>query len=174
MLRVCVKYIVYNMNIFLQGANHAPSLDVMLLKQQVFTASGANNRQEETFEYAFRRSHPLLQFLPQKLSEWIAKNLADELDLPPKTGPGDDWSSEDLNRILLRCFVADKKGNNLHTFNSLEFESDLYRGVMRARCFPFDMEDQRFHGKNINVFQYTYYIYVIYSKYYRYIRILYL
>jgi hypothetical protein len=34
----------------------------------------------------------------------------------------------------------------------------LYRGVMRARCFPFDMEGHRFHGKNIKVFQYTYYI----------------
>ena len=113
MLRVCVKYIVYNMNIFLQGANRAPSLDVMLLKQQVFTASGANNRQEETFEYAFWQSHPLLQFLPQKLSGWITKNLADELDLPRKTGPGDNWSSEDLNRIRLQCFVADKKGTGV-------------------------------------------------------------
>ena len=96
MLRVCVKYIVYNMNIYLQGTSCAPSLDVMLLKQQVFTASGANNRQEETFEYAFRLSHPLLQFLPKKLSEWITKNLADKLELPPTTGPGDDWGSEDL------------------------------------------------------------------------------
>jgi hypothetical protein len=50
----------------------------MLLKQQVFTASGAANRLEQTFEYAFRRGHPLLQFLPQKLSEWIAKKLADD------------------------------------------------------------------------------------------------
>ena len=128
-------------------------MDVMLLKQQFFTSSGANNRQDESFQYVFRQSHPLLQFLPQKLSEWIAKNLADELALPPKTGPGDDWSSEDLNCILTRCFVADKKGNNIHTFNSLEFESDLYRGVMRARCYPFDLEDHRFHGKNIKVFQ---------------------
>jgi hypothetical protein len=80
---------------------------------------------------------------------WIAKNLADELNLPSRTGPGDTWSADDLNRILLRCFVADKRGNNLHRFNSLEFESDLYRGVMRARCYPFDMEEYRFHGKNI-------------------------
>ena len=81
-------------------------MDVMLLKQQFFTSSGANNRQEENFHYAFRLSHPLLQFLPQKLSEWIAKNLADELALPPKTGPGDDWSSVDLNSILMHCFVG--------------------------------------------------------------------
>ena len=135
-----------------QCASRTPSLDVMLLKQQLFVASGPSDSQQETFQYAFRRSHPILQFLPQKLSEWIAKNLADELALPPNTGPGNDWSSADLNRILLRCFVSDKKGNNLHTFNSLEFESELYRGVMRARCYPFDMEDQRFHGKNIKVF----------------------
>ena len=140
-------------------------MDVMLLKQQGFTASGAHNRQEQSFEYAFRRSHPLLQFLPQKLAEWIAHSMADELDLPPKTGRGDDWSSEDLNSILLRCFVSDRQGNNLHTFNCLEFESDLYRGVMRARCYPFDMEDYRFHGKNTKVFHYiciTYAILCIY------------
>ena len=149
----------------------------MLLKPQAFTASGASNRQEQSFEYAHRKSHPLLQFLPQKLSEWIAANLADELELPPKTGPGDTWSSEDLNRILLWCCVADSKGNNLHTFNSLEFESDLYRGIMRARCYPFDMDDHRFHGKNIKVVQlkfmyihtyisvYTYQIYGIYIQY---------
>jgi hypothetical protein len=58
----------------------------MLLKQQVFTASGAANRLEQTFEYAFQQSHPLLQFLPQNLSEWIAKNLSNELNLPPRTG----------------------------------------------------------------------------------------
>ena len=40
------------------------SLDVMLLKQQarVFTASGANSRQEQAFEYAFRRSHRDFEF----------------------------------------------------------------------------------------------------------------
>jgi hypothetical protein len=111
MLCVYVHYIVSNMCLFIQSASCAPNLDVMLLKQQVFIASGPDIRQQGTFQYAFRRSHPLLQFLPQKLSEWIAKNLADELALPPNTGPGNNWSSADLNHIL----VADKKGNNLHT-----------------------------------------------------------
>jgi hypothetical protein len=76
----------------------------MLLKQQVFNASGATNRLEQTFEYAFRQSHPLLQFLPQKLSEWITQNLADEfkLNLPPRTDLVMTGVSEDLNRILLR------------------------------------------------------------------------
>ncbi len=104
MLKYVGSHLIHNIydSIFsFQGANRAPSLDVMLLKQQVFTASGAANRLEQMFEYAFRGSHPLIQFLPQKISEWIAKNLAYELNLPPRTGPGDDWSSEDLNRILL-------------------------------------------------------------------------
>jgi hypothetical protein len=145
---------------------------VMLLKQQVFTASGAANRLEQTFEYAFRGSHPLFQFLPQKFSELITKNLADELNLPPRTGPGDDWSSEDLNSILLLCFVADKRGNNMHTFNSLEFESDLYCGVMSARCYPFDMEESRFHGNLMNIkvdWEYSLYIPDIFMVYFRYI-----
>ena len=146
----------------------------MLLKPQAFTASGASNRQEQSFEYAFRKSHPLLQFLPQKLSEWIAENLEDELELPPKTGPDGTWSSVDLNRILLRCCVADSKGNNLHTFNSLEFESDLYRGVMRARCYPFDMDDHSFHGQNIKVVQMKFMYTFIYIHIYLFIFIIYI
>ena len=37
-----------------QGFYEAPSLDVMLLKQQVFSASGANQNREPTFQYAYR------------------------------------------------------------------------------------------------------------------------
>jgi hypothetical protein len=47
-----------------------------------------------------RRYYPLLQFLPLKLAEWVAKNLADELDLPDY---GDDLESADLNLILTQC-----------------------------------------------------------------------
>ena len=97
-------------------------------------------------------------------------HLANELNLPPRTGPGDTWSSDDLNRILLRCFVADKRGNNLHTFNSLEFESDLYCGVMRAHCYLLDMEEYSFHGKNIKVnWEYSLYILDIFMVYFIYI-----
>jgi hypothetical protein len=62
-----------------QGATstRAPSLDVMLLKQQFFTESGANNGHEQTFQYAFMQHHPNLQFLPLKLAELVAKNMAD-------------------------------------------------------------------------------------------------
>jgi hypothetical protein len=65
-----------------QGRNAAPSLDVMLLKQHFFTASGSNQRSEQTFQYAYRLYHPLLQILPLKLAELIAKNLAEEFNLP--------------------------------------------------------------------------------------------
>ncbi len=90
----------------------------MLLKQQFFTASGSNQRSEQAFQYASsylqHRDQPLLQILPLKLAEWIAKNLAEELNLPDT---GDEWSSEELNSILTHCLVSDQQGNNLHTSN---------------------------------------------------------
>jgi hypothetical protein len=51
----------------------------MLLKQQHFSVSGqaANPaRQHPPLEYVYRHSHPLLQFLPQKLAVWIANYYA--------------------------------------------------------------------------------------------------
>jgi hypothetical protein len=131
-----------------QGFHGAPSLDVMLLKPQVFSASGANQNREQTFQYAYRQHHPLLQFLPLKLAEWLAKNMSDELNLPDS---GDEWGSEALNNILIHCLVSNRRGDNLHTYQCVDFESDLYRGVMRALCFPFKMEKLRFYGKNVKV-----------------------
>jgi hypothetical protein len=81
-----------------------------------------------------------LQFLPQKLAEWIAKNLGDRLNLPAGAGSNDDWRAQQLNLILQRCLLPDRNGQNLHTFHTVEFESDLYRGIMRARCYSFDVE----------------------------------
>ncbi len=59
----------------MQGFNGAPSLDVMLLKQQFFSTSGTNHMHDQTFQYAHWRYNPLLQFLPLKLAEWLAKNM---------------------------------------------------------------------------------------------------
>ena len=117
---------------------------------QFFTASGTNQRQEQAFQYAYRQKHPLLQFLPLKLAEWVTKNLADELSLPISC---DQCTSEELNCILTRCVVSDRWGDNLHTLHSVEFESDLYRGVimMCARCYPFKMAQHHFCGKNVKV-----------------------
>ena len=117
----------------------------MLLKQQVFTADGSNQGNVEVLQYAYRRNHALLQFLPLKLAEWITKNLADELRMRPASI--DSWSSAQLNHVLTSCLVSDRRGNNLHTFHTVEYESDLYRGVMRARCYPFNMVEHRFHGR---------------------------
>jgi hypothetical protein len=119
----------------------------MLLKQQVFSAPGSNQGNDEVFQYAYCRNHALLQFLPIKLAEWIAKNLADKLRMRPDSG--EDWSSGQLNQILTGCLLSDRRGNNLYTFHTVKFESDLYRGVMRARCYPFNMAQHRFRGKNV-------------------------
>ena len=132
-----------------QGFHEAPSLDVMLLKQQLFSASG----DRQTFHYAYPQHHPLLQFLPLKLAEWLAKNMSDELNLPDSD---DEWSSAALNNILIHCLVSNRRGDNLHTFQCVEFESDLYRGVMQAQCFPFNMETHLFYGRNVKVCQSNY------------------
>ena len=131
---------------FCQASVSAPHLDVMLLKQQNLSPAGL-----PAIEYVYRRMHPLLQFLPQKLAEWIDKNLGDELNLPARAGSDADWSAEKLNIILQRCLVSDRKGLNIHTCQMLEFESDLYRGIMRARCYPFDAQEYRFRGYNVKV-----------------------
>ena len=137
-----------------QGHDSAPALDIMLLKQQFLSVSGqASNpaRQLQTITYMYRTSHPMLQFLPQKLAEWIANNYAEELNVPLRPDPTQPWSTVTLNRILQTCLVSDRKGHNIHTVQTVEFESDLYRGVMRARCYPFDMEHHRFRGRNVKV-----------------------
>ena len=144
-----------------QGHDSAPGLDIMLLKQQLLSVSGqaANpTRQHPPVEYVHRSSHPMLQFLPQKLAEWIANNYAEELNVPLRPDPTQPWSTATLNRILQTCLVSDRKGNNIHTFQTVEFESDLYRGVMRARCYPFNMERHRFRGINVKVCTYTWYM----------------
>ena len=72
-------------------------------------------------------SHPMLQFLPQKLAEWIANNYAEELNVPLRPDLPQPWSTATLNRILQTCrLVSDRKGINIHTFQAVEFESDLY------------------------------------------------
>jgi hypothetical protein len=114
----------------------------------------------ETFMSKFLEtfSHPMLQFLPQKLAEWIANNYAEELNVPLRSDPTQPWSTPTLNRILQTCLVSDRKGNTIHTFQTIEFESDLYSRVMCARCYPFYMERHQFRGRNVKVCTYTWYI----------------
>ena len=85
-----------------EGSNGAPQLDVMLLKQ--LSLFGPDM---PAIQYLYRRTHPLLQFLLQKLAEWIAENLGDRLNLLAGAGSNDDWSAQQLNLILQRCLLPD-------------------------------------------------------------------
>ena len=102
-------------------------------------------------EYVYRTAHPVLRWLPTKLAEWIGENLQEELGFPDKAdkraGPGTGWTPAELNRILQNHVVH----GSLTTFGCVEWESELFRGTMRARCYPFDMPKQRFHSFNPKV-----------------------
>ena len=144
-----------------QGHDSAPALDIMLLKQQVLSVSGQaadQARQHQTITYMYHTSHPMLQFLPQKLAEWIANNYAEELNVPLRPDLTQTWSTATLNRILQTCLISDRKGHNIHTFQTVEFEPDLYCRVMSACCYPFDMERHQFRGRNVKVYTYTWYM----------------
>jgi hypothetical protein len=77
--------------------------------------------------------------------------LQEELGFPDKADrraqPGTGWTPAELNSIL-QDHVVD---GALTTFGCVEWESELFRGVMRARCYPFDMPKRRFHGFNPKV-----------------------
>ena len=86
--------------------------------------------------YAYHKHHPAFQWLPTKLAEWIANNMQDELGFRDKADPRRGWTPADLNSILQHHVVRNRDGCTLTTFGSVEWESELYRGVMRARCYP--------------------------------------
>ncbi len=65
----------------------------------------------------------------------------------PRAVPGTGWTPTELNHIL-QAHVVDSA---LTTFGCVDWESDLCRGVMRARCYPFDMLKHHFHGLNPKV-----------------------
>ena len=77
--------------------------------------------------------------------------MQDELGFPYKADqraePGTGWTPAELNHIL-QSHVVD---GALSTFGCVEWESDLCRGVMLARCYPFDMPKHSFHGMNPKV-----------------------
>jgi hypothetical protein len=102
-------------------------------------------------EYIYRTAHPVLRWLPTKLAEWIGENLQEEMGFPDKADrraePGTGWTPAELNHILQEHVVH----GELTTFGCVEWESDLFRGTMRARCYPFDMAKRRFHSFNPKV-----------------------
>jgi hypothetical protein len=94
--------------------------------------------------------------------------------VPPRPDQSRPWSTATLNRLLQTCIVSDPRGISIHTFQSVEFESDLYRGVMRTSCYPFNMEHHRFRGRNVRVNTYTWYINSILRVYAGHIRGIYM
>ncbi len=119
-------------------------------------------------EYIYRTAHPVLHWLPTKLEEWIGENLQDELGFSNKADqmaePGSGWTPAELNHIL-QSHVVD---GTLTSFGCVEWESVLCRGVMGARCSPFDMSKHSFHGinpkvlhtNNTNMYMHVIYIYI--------------
>ncbi len=81
--------------------------------------------------------------------------MQEELGFPDKADkraqPGSGWTPAELNRILHEHVVSDE----LITFGCVEWQSQLFRGTMRARCYPFDMLKKSFHGFNPKVCEYT-------------------
>ena len=107
--------------------------------------------------------------MPTKLAEWIGENMQEELGFPDKADkraePGTGWTPAELNSILHDHVVA----GELTTFGCVEWESQLFRGTMRARCYPFNMPKRRFHGFNPKVSVYTF-ILDVYTSIYVHIR----
>jgi hypothetical protein len=104
-------------------------------------------------EYIYRTVHPLLQWLPTKLPDWIGENLQDVLGFPDKleadqrAEPGTGGTPAELNHILHEHVVD----SALTTFGCVEWESQLFRGVMCARCYPFNLPKKCFHSFNPQV-----------------------
>jgi hypothetical protein len=96
-------------------------------------------------------AHPTLCWLPTKLAEWIGENLQEELGFLDKADkraePGTGWTAAELNGILHNHVV----NRILTSFDCVEWESNLFRGVMCARCYPFDMPRRSFHSSNQKV-----------------------
>ena len=116
-----------------------PKLDVFRLKP---AAVG-------DLAYRFRDAHPMLRWLPTKLAEWVADNLREELGFPDNRDAR--FSMQELNAILQEHLVLDRNGNSLECFGCVRWESDLYRGFMRARCYPFKLPELRFYDLNPQV-----------------------
>ncbi len=64
---------------------------------------------------------------------------------------------------LTYCLVVD---GTLTTFGCVEWESEQFRGVMRARCYPFKLPKRCFHGVNPQVYKLVYTIIYMYIHVY--------
>ena len=145
----------------LQGQDPAPTV--------ALPSGHPSSSSPDWLEYVYRTGHPVLRWLPTKLAEWIGENLQEALGFPDKAdrraSPGTGWTPDELNHILQNHVVD----GSLTTFGCVEWESELFRGVMRARCYPFKMPKHRFHSFNPQVFILYYlstYLYILCSCYY--------
>ena len=82
--------------------------------------------------YVNRTAHPALRWLTTKLADWIVENMQNELGFADKAYrravPGPGWTPAELNNIL-QAHVMD---GALTTFGCVEWESELFRGIMSA------------------------------------------
>ena len=83
--------------------------------------------------------------------------------------------NQELNHILA-AHVVDSA---VTTFGCVEWESQLFRGVMRARCYPFNLPKRRFHSFNpqvyctlihIGTYQYVLFTYLYIPGLYEYVQ----
>ncbi len=83
-------------------------------------------------EYPFRKSHPILHWLPTKLAAWnpwISDNHGQVLGIPPKGGL--EWTAGELNAILENKLVLSQGGKGqLRTFCCIQWECECYSGNM--------------------------------------------
>ena len=88
----------------------------------------------------------------------LASNQACRMDwryLRSQTGHcteenADGWTVGELNTILENNLVPGSKGH-LCTFGCIEWESELFNGRPKSRCYPFDLPKHRFRGQNPQV-----------------------
>jgi len=117
-----------------KGGSGVVNLDLELLKPCKVSAVTVGSNVQERIERAAPADRVWLEYAYRK-------------HRPDKQDPR-KWSVSELNDILQTHMVTDRNGCSLQTFGCLEWESDLYRGIMRARCYPFHMLGHRFHNKN--------------------------
>ena len=125
-------------------------LDVLPGQPDVVCADDGQPAGPAWLEYPFRKSHPIIRWLPSKLAAWIGENFGHELQIPPKRDL--KWTAGELNAILENNLVPSHGGKGqLRTFGCIQWECELYSGRPKARCYPFNLKNHRFRGKNRQV-----------------------
>ena len=125
-------------------------LDVPPGQPDVVCADDMQQGRAAYLEYPFRKSHPIIRWLPSKLAAWIGENFGQELRIPPKRDL--EWTAGELNAILENNLFPSQGGQGqLRTFCCIQWECELYSGRPKARCYPFNLKNHRFRGKNRQV-----------------------